>query len=199
MHMISKELRDYVGQQRRQGVSEDDIKRSLAANQWQSSDIEEALRVQGSMHKNILTLVASVVVSVAWLFIAPLVSLASLLPLCSWDPTRLSCFPLSLAFAFPYLFGIPMSVVTIPLVFGILGAVFSGEERLKQAAYSFGISLLVAGAIILPGFFKAQSQAREEFRIECERQRQADIESWRIRQETDPGSIKNVYVPPPCE
>ncbi|KKW38984.1 hypothetical protein A3I46_02730 [Candidatus Kaiserbacteria bacterium RIFCSPLOWO2_02_FULL_54_13] len=151
------------------------------------------------MNKNLLTAISAAIVSIVWVFLVSKFSLSSLLPLCSWDPTRFSCFPISLAAAFPYLFGIPISVILIPIIFGIFGFVFSKEIRFRQASYSFVISLLVAGVIILPSFFMAQSDIRKEAKIECERQRQETIESWRIRQETNPESIKNVYIPAPCE
>ena len=148
------------------------------------------------MNKNISTIIYSAVASVALIFLGTkLVTLFQ----CSSSMYSGSCYTLGFINAFKYYIGIPISVVIIPLVSGILGFILSRETRLKQALYTFLISLLVTGVIILPGHFRTQAQEKEKARAECERQRQGDIERIRILQETDPGSIKNLYVPPPCQ
>ncbi|KKU50111.1 MAG: hypothetical protein UY47_C0004G0030 [Parcubacteria group bacterium GW2011_GWB1_49_7] len=106
---------------------------------------------------------------------------------------------LGFSYAFQYYFGVPVLFVAIPIVTGLLVLVFSKERRIKKAIIFFSVALVISGIMILPGYFADESLRKSQYRAECEEQRQADIERIRIIQQTNPGSIKNVYVPPPCE
>ncbi len=104
-----------------------------------------------------------------------------------------------LNYAFEYYVGIPLSLVLIPLFAGLVVLVVSKKNRVKQALISLFVMLAIVGVVVLPGFFSRRSAERNEHRAACEEQRQADIERVRQLQETDPGSLKNVYNPPPCD
>lgn len=148
------------------------------------------------MNKNILTLILSIVVSVIWLIFSAQIQMSDV---CLSSGFMFGCYLVGASLAFEYFVGIPVSVIIIPLIFGIVALIFSKEARFKQALSTFLISLLVSGVVILPRHFKAQSVERREAKMECERQRQEDIEMTETFKRTNPESIKNVYVPPPCE
>ena len=103
-----------------------------------------------------------------------------------------------LNYAFEYYVGIPLSLVLIPLIAGLVILILSKENRFKRALISFFVMLVIVGVVVLPGFFARRSAERNELRVACEEQRQADIDRVRQLQETNPDSLKNVYNPPPC-
>lgn len=120
------------------------------------------------MNKNILTVVFSAVVSIAWLYFL----------------ARLPIFPAceGLACAGTVLIILFVQFIGIPVIFGILGFILSKENRFKQAFYSFGISLIVAIMVFLPQFI----MARNEQRINAEQ----ELQNMKIRYEANPEQYK---------
>lgn len=119
------------------------------------------------MKKNIITLVVSIIVTLAWLFGAP--------KLPFFQCEGLVCGGVGFVIVF-------IALALIPIIFGILGYVFSKENRLKQAFYSFGISLLVSAVIIVPQIIMGLNESK----LKAEQ----DIQDAKARYEANPEQYK---------
>ncbi len=92
------------------------------------------------MNKNILTLVSSIVFTLVWMFF--------IVPRIPVECDGFGCIGAAMEVVF-------INVVVIPIIFGFIGAAFSGEKRVKQFFISFGMSLLGVLIILLPSFLVA--------------------------------------------
>lgn len=121
------------------------------------------------MKKNILILILAIIVSTTWFFAAPA------LPMFQCNPTEFGCVGTGIGIAFVHFF-------IIPILFGIFGYVSVKEHRVRQALYSFGISLIVALAVFLPKFIIVYNQDQQKA--------QQDVQNMKANYEAHPEQYK---------
>lgn len=98
------------------------------------------------MNKNTSILIWAIVVSSGWFFLAPLIPVAC---------EGFGYIGVGIGIFFIHL-------IVIPFIFGILGATFSAEQKIKRFFVSFGISFLVALAIGLPFYITEKIRNEKE-------------------------------------
>ncbi len=85
------------------------------------------------MNRNILTLVFSAITGLAFTFFVKS-NLLQKIP--GFQCESFGCIGLGIIYFI-------IALVLIPIVFGVVGFIFSSENRLKQGFFSLGISLIV--------------------------------------------------------
>jgi hypothetical protein len=121
------------------------------------------------MNKNIIMLGSYVIVSVGWLyFLARL----PIFPSCE----GLACAGNTVIILF-------VQFIVIPIVFAIIGFIFSKDGPAKHALYSFGISLGVSILVFLPQYFLARN--------EMKRNAEQNAREMRINYEANPEQYKS--------